>query len=60
MELTFTIFGTTLEFRIGPTVVEESSDEIVVPSLSAHVEHFGFAPKDPAFPDFDWDEDEDV
>jgi len=60
MELIFTIFGTTLEFRIGQTVVEEADVEIVSPHLSAQVEHFGFTPTDPAFPEFDWGEDEDV
>lgn len=58
MELIFTIFGTTFEWRVGPTVEEEGA--LDRGSLSAQVEHFGFAPIDPAFPDFDWEEDEDL
>ena len=60
MELIFTIFGTTVEFRIGPTVTEESEAEVISPHTTAQVEHFGFTPIDPAFPEFNWEEDEDV
>lgn len=52
MELTLTIFGTTLEIRIGATVEED-----LTPALDAKVEHFGFVPVDPAFPEFEWEED---
>lgn len=58
MEIVISLFGTTIEFRIGATVEEEM--ELSPTALNAQVEHFGFVPADPAFPEFDWSEDEDV
>lgn len=61
MELILTIFGTTFEFRVGPTV-EEEEQEVIVPHTGSQVEHvgFGFASVDPAFDDKYPYEDEDV
>jgi hypothetical protein len=56
VELVFTLFGTTIEFRIGPTVTEEDTSN--VPGLGSTTENFGFTPKDPAFPEFGWEEEE--
>lgn len=64
MELIFTIFGTTIEFRVGPTVEaqEDEGSEIVMPHTASQVEHIGigFASADPAFQDKYPYEDEDV